>query len=448
MSASVITPAGITAENELELQAVCRMMERAQSCVLAFAWVNHPALRERLTAEVRRRIHTGTVVEVTMNPQADFGFVEQWEIALGGQRPAALFVYGLEKMLDLTAGYTHSMAVLNLNRGYLAQRFPFPIIFWAPDFAMVEFSRQAPDTWSAKSGSFHFTGGSAETAETLRRLDDANFWSSDQRDKLERQELLERVLRELEAEESPDPQAAADARMKLAQGLSFGGQQDRAKSLYQQALTLYQQIGARLGEANCRKALGDVALMQARYADAFDLYQQALPLYQQIGDRLGEANCRKALGDVAGMQDRYADAFDLYQQALPLYQQIGDRLGEANCRKSLGDVARMQARYADAFDLYQQALPLYQQIGARLGEANCRKALGDVARMQARYADAFDLYQQALPLYQQIGDRLGEANCGKALGDVALRQARYADAFDLYQQALPLYQQIGDRLGE
>jgi hypothetical protein len=164
---TALTQPPLTGDNATELQAVCRMIRRAGGCVLSLCWVNHPGLRERLVSEVKSRLAGFDIAEIAVSRDAS-GIVEQWEQFLGARRPAALFVYGIEKIFDYTAGYTHDIAILNLNRGYVAQRFPFPIVFWAPDFAMVEFSRQAPDTWSAKSGSFHFTGGSAETLETLR----------------------------------------------------------------------------------------------------------------------------------------------------------------------------------------------------------------------------------------------------------------------------------------
>jgi tetratricopeptide (TPR) repeat protein len=228
--------------------------------------------------------------------------------AVPRRKPAALFVYGIEQVFDYAAGYTHAIAILNLNRGYIAQRFRYTVVFWAPDFAMVEFSRQAADRWSATSGSFHFSGGSAETAETLQRLDEADFWSSDARDKVERKLLLERVCRELESEPQPDSQALADARMRLGGVLYFEGQHDEAERLYEDALPLYRQIGARLGEANVLKARGDVAGRQARYQDAERLYEEALPLYRQIGFRLGEAHVLKARGVVAARQAHYQDA--------------------------------------------------------------------------------------------------------------------------------------------
>ncbi|MBV9743790.1 MAG: tetratricopeptide repeat protein, partial [Acidobacteriia bacterium] len=262
---TALVPPPLSADNAAELDAVCRMIQRAGGCVLGFCWVNHPGLRERLVAEAKSRLAGFDIAEIEVNRVAGEGIVEQWERFLGTRRPAALFVYGIEHVFDYAAGYTHQIAILNLNRGYIAQRFPYPIVFWAPDFAMVEFSRQAPDTWSVRSGSFHFTGGPTETLETIQRLDEANFWSSEARDKVEQKLLLERVCRELETEPRPDPKALAEARIRLGDVLSFEGQQDRAERLYQEALPLFRQIGDRRGEANVLKGRGDVARMQARY---------------------------------------------------------------------------------------------------------------------------------------------------------------------------------------
>src|SRR5579859_1266065 len=246
------------------------------------------------------------------------------------------------------------------------------------------------------------------------------------------------------------PGAALAAARAFHQGRFFYYQARWEETLqqYQQALTLFQQVGSRLGEANTRQAIGDVQQFQADYAAALDSYQQALALFQQVGDRLGEANTRKALGDVQQFRKEMAAALESYQQALTLFQQVGDRLGEANCYLAQGGVARAQGAFQKALELHSQGYQLFQLIQDRLGEANTRRALGDVQQFQDDYAAALDSYQQALTLYQQVGDRLGEANTRKALGDVQQFRMEMAAALESYQQALTLFQQVGDRLGE
>ncbi|GAC1656918.1 MAG: hypothetical protein NVS4B7_01520 [Ktedonobacteraceae bacterium] len=64
---------------------------------------------------------------------------------------------------------------------------------------------------------------------------------------------------------------------------------EAALASYEQALTLFRQVGDRLGEANVRKAMGNLALEQEEFEKALILHNTAYQLYQQIEDRYSQA---------------------------------------------------------------------------------------------------------------------------------------------------------------
>jgi len=240
------------------------------------------------------------------------------------------------------------------------------------------------------------------------------------------------------------PARAADLAFLLGRFYYSGSdlQLDTALECYKVALPLYQQVPDRLGEANVRKAIGDVQQFRKDLDTALQSYGQALTLYQQVGDRLGEANVRQAMGEVQQLRKDTDTALQSYEQALALYQQVGDRLGEANVRKAIGDVQQFRRDLDTALQSYEQALALYRQVGDRLGEANVRHAIGDVQQARENMDAALQSYEQAMTLYQQVDSKLGQANCYLEQGRIAFQQQAYRKALDLYNNAYPLYQQI------
>ena len=289
--------AALSVENQVELTALCNMLELAGGFTLGFARVNHPKLRARLVEEIRRRLPGKAISELTLDPRSESGIVAQLEEAFGQQKLDGVFLYGLDAMFDLTTRQSPAMDVLNLNRNYFGKRFPFPVVFWLPEFAMRELSRQAPDFWAWRSGTYYFVGGEGDAAETLRGLDEEPVSSVTLRQKRGRREILEHVLAELRAAARPDPRSLADTYYLLGQANYYEDEKNTAGAYFEKALPLFRNLEDRRGEANAIQSLGDVARRQARYEQAAESYEQALPIYRQIGDRLGEANAIQSLGD-------------------------------------------------------------------------------------------------------------------------------------------------------
>ena len=110
---------------------------------------------------------------------------------------------------------------------------------------------------------------------------------------------------------------------------SYGSHLDAALASYEQALSLFRQVGSSLGEANVRKAMGDVQQFRDDRDAALASYEQALSLFRQVGSSLGEANCYLAQGRVALQQEAYQKALTLHTDAYQLYQHIQDGYSQA-----------------------------------------------------------------------------------------------------------------------
>lgn len=216
--------ASLSVENQVELRALANMLRRAGGFALAFARVNHPALKERLIAELKAELPDMEIVEFRVDPAAEAGLVEQWREALGGRRPDALFVHGLESLFDLARGASPAVEMFNFNRAFGRLHVPFPLVFWAPEFAIREFAWRAPDFWSGRSGIYRFTGGEQEGRETLELLGRDFDWSLSPQERWERRAVLQDLLRELESVAEADWAVLARVRYLLGQAAIYNSE--------------------------------------------------------------------------------------------------------------------------------------------------------------------------------------------------------------------------------
>ena len=120
---------------------------------------------------------------------------------------------------------------------------------------------------------------------------------------------------------------------------------------------------ATLGEANTRKALGDLYVRTDRLAPAEDAYTQALQLYKRVEDSLGEANTLQAMGRFALSQRRVPEALGLYRLAEAIYRRIHDMLGLSNVLAQAAACHAMLSDIAGAIKAAQEALRIGQEIG-------------------------------------------------------------------------------------
>ena len=149
-------------------------------------------------------------------------------------------------------------------------------------------------------------------------------------------------------------------------------------------------------EASSREVLGDLDLREARLGDARAHYDEALPIFQEIQARLGEANTLKALGDLDLREDRLGDARARYDEVLPIFREIQARLGEANTLQMLGLVASLEGNDEDAVQKFRTALVIHSNIANWLGVRAGWGYMGQHQLRNGRPKEALAAYQSSL----------------------------------------------------
>jgi len=136
----------------------------------------------------------------------------------------------------------------------------------------------------------------------------------------------------------------------------------------------------------------------AEYGPARERYAEALPIYREIGARVGEANCIQSLGDVHLRLAEYGPARERYAEALPIYREIGARLGEANCIQALGDVLMGEEQYEAAMASYQEAADRYRALELPSNEAGAVSAIAYLHQRLKQHDRALQAYGRAIQL--------------------------------------------------
>jgi DNA-binding CsgD family transcriptional regulator len=164
------------------------------------------------------------------------------------------------------------------------------------------------------------------------------------------------------------PDKIAGSLTDLATALLEQGNDEQVRTLCEESLVIWQQLGHKAGCAHTLTILGRLALQQGDVERAKQCYQESLVLRQEAGEKEGIAAALEGLARVAAVQGQARSAAQLYATAEALRTAMGTPLppGErashehavATVRADLDETAFART-WAEG-----RAMPLEQAIAA------------------------------------------------------------------------------------
>jgi len=262
---------------------------------------------------------------------------------------------------------------------------------------------------------------------------------------LQGQERIDSLLKQL-------PKATEDTgKVKLLIDLShtfYSINPDKGLEFGQQGLALAEKLSWKKGMANaCRTIAGNYGYGKSDFAMALKYSNQALSLFEEIGDKVGRAKILGDIGVVHWYQSDYPEALKYYFDALRINEELGNKSDMAATLCNIGIVYNSQREYQKALEYILKANTIDEALGNKIGIATNLGDIGELYRNLSDQKKAIEYELKSLHLYEELGDKNGIARNLGNIGIVYTEQRNYSKALESYLQALKLSEELGVKIG-
>jgi tetratricopeptide (TPR) repeat protein len=265
----------------------------------------------------------------------------------------------------------------------------------------------------------------------------------------------DRTLREasLAAESGRDDAVRARALIDRAKVIVTPDRVEQASELAAQAEAIAGRLHDRRLNGELHRALGKVAYVEGRVADARRHYERGLVEEEAVmgSDDPRLSNTLDVLGDVLERMGEYDAARRVLDRARAIgEQQLGpDHPTTAAAYSNLANLANSRGRMDEALALYDRVIAIRLRTS---DERNSWTATAFYRRGQTlRGLGRIDKAEEDLERALRITEKLGSSSDSlrglviDGLGSLADDRKDYARAASLHRQALAIHQRIGDQ---
>lgn len=218
----------------------------------------------------------------------------------------------------------------------------------------------------------------------------------------------------------------------------------RASTLCQEGLTLFQALGDSRGVATALYRLGLVAWARHDEVEANALAEKALALFRELGDKGDIADALLLLAYSAINQQHYARARALIEESLAFFRETGDKWGIAYALLHFGRALFYEGDADAANSVLDECLAVARELGYKGGIAYALSVQGRVALHQGNPTRARALIDESLVLRREIVDRWGSADSLFLLAKLHFSQGDYTAAHALYEESLAIFKEVDD----
>lgn len=248
-------------------------------------------------------------------------------------------------------------------------------------------------------------------------------------------------VHQLQVSGAKDPLETAtvnEARIALGEVFTYRGAYQEAESHLYQALNVAHHAHLRRRAYN---ALGSIQLEIGQDAEALKTFEQAYSVSNIPGDRLGKAQTLENLGRAYQAQGNKNQALKQYQIALGELRSIGAWSRQVYVLNNLGRLAVDLGLNNRALEYFQNAEGTLSNSGG-VGRVITYINLGYYYSQRKQYSLAKDYLERGLSWARSNGDRIGEGKALSQLGAIEMQSQNYPLAVEMLTASIQVFESL------
>ena len=234
------------------------------------------------------------------------------------------------------------------------------------------------------------------------------------------------------------------ARVALAQSVEDGGDLQRAGELAREVLEQARGQGEQHLQVWSLRALGRLAVLEGRLADAQENTSQAYSIVLGADGAAARADLLLDLARLALTRGDAGRAEELFIETLQIRQEQHDRLGEVDALLEIASLFQNAGDLESARGLLQQARQIAVSLHDEWTEMRVLTSLGEVVCAQGGDAtDCIELLRRVLTFYDQRGDKEHKLLVARRLAEMQIASGDFEGAESLFHDVVELAAELG-----
>jgi tetratricopeptide (TPR) repeat protein len=236
---------------------------------------------------------------------------------------------------------------------------------------------------------------------------------------------------------------ALNAQAYLLQGLDW----QAARQLFEQCLSLYQELDDQWGTAEALRGLSVLDWRTANYASALERVQATLVIQQDLGDWRAQAELPNMLGLIHKSLGHLDEAERLHREALSLSRRIDDQAELVIRKANLAHTLLWQGKFEEAHQLARESLAICQELGHyRIRGGWVCSVLCETLIHCGQYHQARQQVVPALSFLQEVSEALHKGSLYSVLGQLALVASSFAEAQAAFGESAGIFRETWQQL--